>query len=743
MAISVKVSYNSALHRFTLPHSPTFIALCESLVRHLRLPVSALSLVKPNRAPYTLWFLDDERDYCRLFDDLSLREALRLSPYLLRLRVEKSAISSVDTAATMSAVTVVQTDPIASPPQFSSASLLKLLSHLRNHGATHVRDELDMLMSIIKRHEKDPPSLREVRHDLASLFSNFLAKELGPATEGRVDSDASVALQKSLRDILEGANVSRATTEQAVKAVRTVSGCRAACDLLRARYRALLTESASEKMEKVKEEEREKGKQNVVRPVKHYLNQFVRLMRVAGKEAQDAYEAFAVAKREAELRGEKFEITRHLCKGIQRACFHFLRCHVTEGKEFEIETRAIDSLAKAVPRKLRKVGYDESVLEFVHQLVETLARDPNVLRMAYGWANKPEKPVEVVKDDSKDLPEVGQENKEWGDVHAMVRQTANKNGKKKQNHKNETSSSSRSRTSESKSDDRNQFASYRKYSRWRGRQDDKNDTESSRSSGSLASMREEEWHQSQRWSRKGDQKANVLSPMESSDERYRRNEANYANDPRKSTDTQRTQWGRIEREKEKESRLRQQDEQRRGIPWQMEREQRFDNYLAQLRDQEQGRRVDVRRHRTHRKDSGRPRNFPSAPQRPVMYPNRPHPGVAEVHREFEIRESIRRPRDLDDDAFDALEYRLGSERRSRRALANRVVGSISGRGSMVGSGFNQRRRLPVPHERRDQPMPQEWRSRPLPQGLGDAPIPYGWGDPQGFDVRNGRGYTPV
>lgn len=742
MAISVKVSYNSAAHRFTLPHSPTFITLCESLIQHLRLPTSAAALVKPNRPPYTLWFLDDERDYCRLFDDLSLREALRLSPYLLRLRVEKSAISSADTAATMSAVTVVQTDPPVFPPQFSSASLLKVLSHIRNHGASHVRDELGMLINIIKRHEKDPPSLREVRHDLASLLSNFLAKELGPATEGRVETDASVALQKSLRDILEGANVSRATTEQAVKAVRTVSGCRAACDVLRARYTALLTESVGVKMERMNEEEREKGKQNTVRPVKHYLNQFVRLMRVAGKDAQDAYEAFAVAKREAEARGEKFQVSRRLCKGVQRACFHFLRCHVTEGKEFEIESRAVDSLAKAVPRKLRKVGYNEFVLQLVHKLVQALARDSNVLHMAYGWANKPERPMEEPKDDSKDLPEVGQESKEWGDVPAMVRQTGKRNDRRKQYYKEESSSSSRSRTSESGSDDRDQYASYSKYLRWQRRRDDEDDTDSSKSSGSLASIREEEWNQSQRYPRKGGQKANVISPMESSDERYRRNEANHANDARKSSDTQRSQWARIEMEKEEEMKQRQRGEQRRGIPWQMEREQRFDHYLAQLRDQEQERRADERKYRTYRQNCARLRNLPSALQRPILHPNRSHPSAAEVHPEFEVRESTRRPDDLTSDALDALEYRLGSERRTR-SLASRVVGSISGRGSRFGNGFDQRRGPPVPHGWRDSPMPQDWRNQPMQQRLRDPPMPSRWRDPRGFEIRDDQGYTAV
>eukprot|EP00177_Eucheuma_denticulatum_P006834 GFKZ01012433.1.p1 GENE.GFKZ01012433.1~~GFKZ01012433.1.p1 ORF type:complete len:744 (+),score=89.44 GFKZ01012433.1:290-2521(+) len=631
MSISVKVSYNSALHRFKLPRSDNFFTLCEAIVKALHLKISAKLLSNPGRTPLTLWFLDDEGDYCRLFDDFSLQEAVRLSPRLLRIRIRPGSDPpeniDVQNLPVIGSVPALGSVASVVPPQFSTSTLLKLLSYLRRNAPSDVEDALDTLQDTLKRRKPDLPCINDVRSDLASLFSNFLAKNLGPSSRGKVSRKASDALQDSLRELLSDVSVSRATREAAGQAVRAVCECRTSCDLLRVRYSALVSDLASKdgdnagdgKSDKTGEDEDEK---NVVRPVKYYLKQFVKLMRVAGPDTQDAYETFAVLKREAEERGSKFKLPRCLCKGIQRAGFHFLRCHVKEGREFEIETRAVKSLGKAVLRKLQRQGYDQNVAEAAKDLAEVMAMDRQVLKLAFQWANNPDKPVTEPVDDEDDLPEFKQEDEGWGDWNNAISESSRRKPNKKKKKKPQQgryqwgssrhdrwSDQSNSSSSESRSDRRSKRQSLHDRLNRRRRKRGGRRSGSSTSSSSVQSMQEAEWDDDRRWNRKGGSFADMISPMDSFQDPWRREGSKkYNSDGHDTTGTHESQWARVEMDKDREMLAKRARQTHLALKRQMERERRMEIQLARNQeiDMEAVRRPDIWHRGSRRPNYGFP-----------------------------------------------------------------------------------------------------------------------------------------
>lgn len=606
---------------------------------------------------------------------------------------------------------------------------------MKRNTTSDVQDALDTLYDTLKRQKSDAQFICDVRHDLASMFSNFLAKNLGRSTRGKVSPKASNELQDALRELLKDASVSRATREDAVRAVRAVCECRASCDLLRKRYFVLVSDLArnnggnvgENQSDKTREDETEDEK-NAVRPVRYYMNQFVKLMRVAGPDTQDAYETFAVLKREAEERGSKCKVSRRLCKGIQRASFHFLRCHVKEGREFEIETRAVKSLGKAVMKKLQRQGYDQIVAEAAKDLAEFMAMDRQVLNVAFQWTNNPDRPVTEPVDDDRDLPEFREGDEEWGDWHKAISESSGKKKKKRtqqsrykkhSSRHDEWSEESSSSSSESESDRRSKRRSL--HDRLNRRRRERGGSRSySTSSSSVETVHEAEWDEDRRWYRKGESYGNMISPMHSSEDPWRRvGNRKYNSDGPGSTGTHESQWARVQMDKEREMQAKRARQRHLALRRQMERERRMEIQLDRDReiDMEEIRRPDSWHRGSRRRSYGYPREEFSSHQLPsgsrrgshsIHSPHRGSPGWRQGHGHEVASQTD----------WGVAEERMGgqvpmrgSRRPSFRSVGGRARGSFHDRGEFVDRNEQRRGSAPAVWDRDiNQPVAadQDW-----------------------------------
>lgn len=589
-AVVVKASRGGELHRFSIPPAsptikyPTFQSLCEALVYNLSLPTNAAAFADASRAPFDILFRDDEGDYCNIFDDLSLREAITLSRQPLRLKVRVPRRNGRPQPPTEVQEEVladsVRADGHCDPPVhvFSPTSLLRLLKHLRNEGSSSVRGALADLDRCIQCHPGDAAALRRRRHEVARLFSAFLAEAALPG-ESRIPNRLTTPLIDNLTASLQRAGVNKHITRAATRAVSIVCNCKPAVELLRSRYADAVCRAAVKRSEAdadpasspdvaVAQASTAVMATTVVhsetRPVKHYINQFTRMRRVGGPEVKEAYRRFEHARRRA---GDMpaFDLTRKVCKSIQRASFHFLRCHVSSS-DFEFEQRAVKALAASVARKLRRAGYDEKLVDVTMQLVAAMAMDDEVIRLAYKWANRPkhESPEEEVAadvaepDDSGELEEMALAAElERMRIEALGKSLSNPSLRPQSVHEEEEE------------------------------EEEGGDVYSNESLASVDSLHEgEELAQSQAMKKK----MNEISPVHSSEDLNPDggNDGNGSgSEAPKSTDTDRSQWARVQMEKEREEQLRKARRLDKEREMQMARERQVEIDLARERRREE------------------------------------------------------------------------------------------------------------------------------------------------------------
>lgn len=264
---------------------------------------------------------------------------------------------------------------ISVPVQLPPPTLIHLIddaAHLAGGAALEAINELDR---VITERKHDLEKLQEYADDLASLVSNFLGLQLG---EGLAAVNRKIIdhFKQTIEEMLSDAGVGKTVIFATSRALRTFLICPKACQQLRTLYKQL---PGVETLDDPKPTE--------LKPVKYYLALFVKLMRVSSKETKAQYEDFAVAKREAEEQGMKLKVTSKACKRIHDSVYHFLRNHVQDGVKFHVETRAMQSLATSICRKLKRIGMVETVIDHVYKLVIDMILDRKVMEVAYDTAN--------------------------------------------------------------------------------------------------------------------------------------------------------------------------------------------------------------------------------------------------------------------------------------------------------------------------------------------------------------------
>lgn len=127
-------------------------------------------------------------------------------------------------------------------------------------------------------------------------------------------------------------------------------------------------------------------------PIKHYTAKFARLLRAGGEDVRDEYYRFLQAMRHHPA-DEKhpFTLSRRLCRAIQKEVFHFLRCHVSVEQKVEYEDKALRALINSVWRKLLRAGFNKKLGEDLSRLVVAMAKDEDVVETAFAWAKHSDK----------------------------------------------------------------------------------------------------------------------------------------------------------------------------------------------------------------------------------------------------------------------------------------------------------------------------------------------------------------
>lgn len=244
-----------------------------------------------------------------------------------------------------------------------------LFGRLLRKGPSRVQAALQAVVHAV-RAGGDGAVLKARQAELAALFTPFLV-EVFTTREHRVPDVVYVPFQTELAAFLRAVRVSEGTLLAAVRAVRVASGARGAVAIVGEAF----VGAAADKRK---------------RPVKHYVNMFVRLVQAGGEDVSTAYHNFlhAFAKWPVGKR-QPFSLTRKMCRGIERAVYHAVRCHA-HARDFSFEPHALRALEDTLWKRLARAGISGKLRGAFRGLVAALGVDEGVVRLAHSWATRPD-----------------------------------------------------------------------------------------------------------------------------------------------------------------------------------------------------------------------------------------------------------------------------------------------------------------------------------------------------------------
>lgn len=424
--VNVKASYAGTVHSFTLVQpgdsdkdsAVTFSQLCDALVHQLDLSISVEDLENQAESPLRIWAVDKDRNYTALIDTESLSEALQTSPSLLRLRL-RAAEQPIPSMETATALTSNNTSmPTIQPPnRASTATLLRIYHHLHTHASSVVAEALDSVHDALRDHPDDAALLRDTRHRLTALFASFLHHLHSLPSDYRISRKLLGQLIDRFTAIADETDLSEDTLNVILDAIRATTACRFAVSLIRTKYAQLVPEddapvqvSAPEQAPALVQAPTPETVtvNNPVapiavvaavparvslprRPLKHYTNQFARLLQIAGPDVKAAKNKLDKSYARLVSKGVALpELTVNLCRSMEKTVFHIARFHVAETDDGDcaFEEHTIVSLGSSVSRKLTQAGFPDRYAKRAATLATTMAKDDSIVEVVVQWAKK-------------------------------------------------------------------------------------------------------------------------------------------------------------------------------------------------------------------------------------------------------------------------------------------------------------------------------------------------------------------
>lgn len=421
--VHIKASYAGTIHSFSLVQpgdsdegaAVSFSQLCDALVHQLNLSISVEELENQGESSLRIWAVDKDRSYIPLVDTESLSEALQNSPSLLRLRLRptEQPMPSMETAT---APTSNNTMPTIQPPdRASTATLLRIYHHLHTHASSVVAEALDSVHDALRDHPEDASLLRDTRHRLTALFASFLHHLHSLPSDYRISRKLLTQLITRFTTIAEEMDLSEDTLNITLDAIRATTACRFAVSLIRTKYAQLVPEDDTPVQAPTPAQEpapvQAPTPETVTvnnpitpsaapvparvnlprRPLKHYSNQFSRLLQIAGPDVKAAKHKLDKSYARLVSKGVAFpELTVNLCRSIEKYIFHVARFHVAETDDGDcaVEEHAIISLASSVSRKLTRAGFPDRYIKKAATLATAMAKDDAIVETVVQWAKK-------------------------------------------------------------------------------------------------------------------------------------------------------------------------------------------------------------------------------------------------------------------------------------------------------------------------------------------------------------------
>lgn len=269
-------------------------------------------------------------------------------------------------------------------------TLLRIYHHLQTHASATVTETLDNLSDTLHAHPDDAAALRDARHRLTRLFSSLLHHLHTLPQDHHISKNLLNQLLARFDKIATEVHVSDPGLDAVHIAIRTVTVCKHAVRLVRAKYAQLVPDDESP-LELPVIPVPTPHIHLPKRPLKHYITHFNRLLAVSAADVQKAQARLLRYRTRLIARGEQVPAWNvPTCRAIERAIFHVARYHVHPGEDdtLVVDPRAMKAFPSSVARKMTRAGFPEKFVQHASNLVSLMANDDDVVVAVVDWSKK-------------------------------------------------------------------------------------------------------------------------------------------------------------------------------------------------------------------------------------------------------------------------------------------------------------------------------------------------------------------